>query len=642
MRFSYFFPPKLKNHFFSSQNQIVANLFFCYFFCIFAPVFFNKTILGSGLKKNLCLFLLLLLVFTPIFAEQVEEAEEKSDLGEIIRLKVVNMADLHGNFLTYDHIRKRPAIGGLPYVHAYIKEQRRDTTQHVILFNGGDVLQGQFAAYFYNYLDTREKFMPTVFFNLAGVDASVMGNHDLEPGMDTYAQFIRSTGALRTEMLGANVVRTGVRTRYLKPYTMLRRGGLRIAVLGLLTPIQLNCAKTQIVERLDILDMFEPARYWVDRIQRTEAPDLIFGLFHAGFIDNDRGLDPNVSDCIKHNDPMYIARNVPGFDAIFMGNFHRLLKDSVHVDGRTVWLLEGGHGGANLGVLDLEVQKIPGQRATILNAVPSIKSTVDIELTEDIFDDLPIREEEALIATYAERFVATLKDTIFNIEAYFGSNFFVDLAHKAQLDHTEAEVSFAAPLSSNAVIAAGDLTYADMLRVYRFENQCMVFRMSGREIKNYLEYSYGLWINQMHSPDDRLLRTRDDGNSFQRFEIPQFNFDSGAGLDYEVDVRKPAGERITILRMWSDRPFHEDSTYSVVTPAYRFFGAGGHMKLGAGIPHEELQSRIIHHDHRQIRELIHQDFIRQGEIRAFQFNNWRFVPEHYAIPAREREIGDLR
>jgi len=605
-------------------------------------MFLTKMIPGSDLKKTFYLFLFLLLVLTSTFAGQVEEAEGKSDSGGIVRLKIANMSDLHGNFLTYDHIRKRPAIGGLPYVHAYIKEQRQDPTQHVILLSGGDVLQGQFAAYFYNYLDTRDKFMPTVFFNLAGVDASVMGNHDLEPGTDTYARFIRSTSELKTEMLGANIVRVQGQTRYLKPYAILEKGGLRIAVLALLTPIQLSCVKTQIVEKLDVLDMYEPARYWMNRIQRTEAPDLIIGLFHAGFVDNDRGLGADVPDCIKYNDPMYIARNVPGFDAIFLGHFHRLLKDSVHVDGRTVWLLEGGHGGANLGILDLEIQKIPGQKPVILSAVPSIKNTAGVELTEDIFDDLPIREEEALIATYAERFVAVLKDTIFNVEAYFGSSFFIDLVHKAQLEHTGAEVSFAAPLSSNAVIPAGNLTYADMLRVYRFENQCMVFKMSGREIKNYLEYSYSLWINQMHSPYDRLLRTKDDGNSFQRFEIPQFNFDSGAGLDYEVDVRKPTGERITILRMWNDRPFHEDSTYSVVTAAYRFFGAGGHIQLGAGIPNSGLQERIIHHDYKQIRELIHQDFIRQGEVRAFRFDNWRFLPEYYAIPAREREIRNLR
>jgi hypothetical protein len=94
--------------------------------------------------------------------------------------------------------------------------------------------------------------------------------------------------------------------------------------------------------------------------------------------------------------------------------------------------------------------------------------------------------------------------------------------------------------------------------------------------------------------------------------------------------------------MWSDRPFHKDSIYSVVTTTYRFFGAGGHMELGAGITTDELPNRVIRFDHNQVRELIYQDFTKQGEVRAFQFNNWRFVPESHVGPARAREIKTYR
>ena len=70
------------------------------------------------------------------------------------------MSDLHGNFLPYDHLNRRPAVGGLPYVYSFVREQRQDTTQHVIFLNAGDILQGSMAAYYYNYLDEREQKMP--------------------------------------------------------------------------------------------------------------------------------------------------------------------------------------------------------------------------------------------------------------------------------------------------------------------------------------------------------------------------------------------------------------------------------------------------------------------------------------------------
>ena len=82
--------------------------------------------------------------------------QSNENSSETVRLKIIGMSDLHGNFLHYDHLLRRPATGGLPYVYSYVQEERKDPTQHVIVMNGGDYMQGQMAAYFYNYIDTRE------------------------------------------------------------------------------------------------------------------------------------------------------------------------------------------------------------------------------------------------------------------------------------------------------------------------------------------------------------------------------------------------------------------------------------------------------------------------------------------------------
>jgi 2',3'-cyclic-nucleotide 2'-phosphodiesterase/3'-nucleotidase len=595
------------------------------------------------LKKYICF--LLLILFLPAFASASKKRTTQNNAveqREIIRLQVVGMSDLHGNFLPYDYIRRRPAIGGLPHVYSYMKEQRADTTQTVILLQGGDYLQGQMAVYYYNYLDKREQFMPALLLNKVGVDASVMGNHDLEPGDHIFRRWTTGAKELNSDVVVANVVRQGTMIRYAKPYVILNRAGLRIAILGLLTPIQTECVPATLLEGLEVLDMLEPAQRWMKYIMDVEEPDLVIGLFHAGFID--QAVQDTSSVCFNANDPLYIARNVPGFDGIILGHQHRMLIDSVHVDdGPPIWLVEGGFGGATLSILEFEIQKpSEDEKAKIITATARIQNVSERQLSQDILDEFA--EEEKLIAATANEFVAVLKDTIYNTEAFFGSNFFVDLVHKAKLEHTKAEVSFCSPLSSNVVIAPGDLTYSDMLRVYRFENRLIVIRMTGKEIKDYLEYSYGLWINQMYTPEDRLLRTipRPDNPKIRFFEVPQYNFDSGAGLDYEVDVTKPQGERVTILRMWSDRPFHEDSIYSVTTNVYRFFGAGGHMELGAKISPDEIRSRIIRQDDpTQIREMIRQNFIRQGEVYKFQYNNWKFVPEEFVKSAKKREQKEL-
>jgi 2',3'-cyclic-nucleotide 2'-phosphodiesterase/3'-nucleotidase len=628
-------------------------------------------------KKHLSLSLLIytFIAFTTVaFAKE----NEPSNSDEIVRLRVIGFSDLHGNFLTYDHLQKRPAQGGLPWIYSFVKQERRDTTQHIVLLNSGDFLQGSVAVYYYNYIDRREDYMPFVFLRKAGVDASVFGNHDLEPGSMVIRRAQRTSVMLNTEIIAANVFSSGTRMRAFKPYVILERGGLRIAVLGLTTPLLTGCARTQIVTGMDVADMYSHARNWVNYITTSESPDLIIGLFHAGIIDKSN-TDPATEQCLDVNDPMYIARHVPGFDGFILGHQHKLvvdsiymaedpwesnrsngLIDSIHIGEHPVWLIEPGFGGIHVGILDFKIKKIPGERARILYTSAKIENVSNKPLPQDIKDEFA--EEEELVATAADRVIAVVEDkpqpSVSSDGAYFGSNFFVDIVHKVQLDTMRinrilgpgdtvrenyiADVSFASPLSTNITFTPGDsITFGDLLRIYRFENKLVLFRMTGQEIKDYLEYSYGLWINQMHSPSDELLRLTPEGSTFL-FEIPAFNYDSGGGLDYEVDVTKPPGERLTIFRMWNDKPFHLDSTFVVAANSYRFSGAGGHLELGAKIKPEELANRLVWLYDVQVRELIRRNFVREGEVRLFQFNNWRFVPSELVDPAKERELQEIQ
>ena len=82
-----------------------------------------------------------------------------------------------------------------------------------------------------------------------------------------------------------------------------------------------------------------------------------------------------------------------------------------------------------------------------------------------------------------------------------------------------------------------------MFNLYKFENTLYVIQMTGAEIKNYLEMSYGQWTNQMKSSDDHILlfddKNNERNNGFKNF---YGNFDSACGIDYTVDVTKPEGQ----------------------------------------------------------------------------------------------------
>ena len=101
-----------------------------------------------------------------------------------------------------------------------------------------------------------------------------------------------------------------------------------------------------------------------------------------------------------------------------------------------------------------------------------------------------------------------------------------------------------------------------MFNLYKYENGLYVMRLTGEEIRKHLEMSYDLWANTMKSADDHLLLLDEKTYGDQQrlgFKNFSFNFDSAAGIDYEVDVTKPNGEKVKILRMSNGAVSYADS-----------------------------------------------------------------------------------
>ena len=195
----------------------------------------------------------------------------------------------------------------------------------------------------------------------------------------------------------------------------------------------------------------------------------------------------------------------------------------------------------------------------------------------------------------------------------------------------------------NSSISAGPITVADMFNLYKYENQLYVMRLTGKEIRNYLEMSYNLWVNTMRSADDHLLLlsedTRDDSQrlGFKNFS---FNFDSAAGIDYEVDVTKPYGEKVRILKMSNGEPFDESKYYNVAVNSYRGNGGGELLTKGAGIPQDQLKQRIVWRSEKDQRYYLMEEIEKAGIMNPQPNHNWKFVPTEWTEKAavRDRKI----
>lgn len=67
----------------------------------------------------------------------------------VVRLKLIETSDVHGNFYPYDFIRQEPAVGSLARVQTFVRQEREKYGENVILLDNGDILQGQPSAYYY-------------------------------------------------------------------------------------------------------------------------------------------------------------------------------------------------------------------------------------------------------------------------------------------------------------------------------------------------------------------------------------------------------------------------------------------------------------------------------------------------------------
>jgi 2',3'-cyclic-nucleotide 2'-phosphodiesterase/3'-nucleotidase len=551
-------------------------------------------------------------------------------------ITILETTDLHGVILPYDFIEKKDLKASLAGVSTYVKKTRNGK-RPVILLDNGDNLQGQPTVYYYNFIDTVSPHIITGALNFLGYDAGTVGNHDIEAGHSVYDRLVKE---YNFPLLAANAVNKATGKPYFKPYTIIEKNGIRVAVLGLITPSIPDGLPPELYSGIEFRDMLETAKFYMPLIMK-EKPDLVVGLFHSGW--DDRGNQAREGSHNDENGSSAVAWNVPGFDVILNGHNHNVVnKKFVNSAGDTVLILEGGSRAEKIARADVifRKDKITGKMHKTANG-----KIIDVDNYSP--DDEFIKKfsvQNGVIMDYVSKVIATSEATISSRDSYFGSSPFVDMVHSIQLDITKADISFSAPLSFDVKIPAGPVTVGDMFKLYRFENMLYTMSMSGSEIKKYLEFSYAGWLNTMRVPGDYLLKFQvsKDGkpvlkNGEAWLKNQPYNFDSAAGIDYTVDVSKPEGKRVTIKSFSNGKPFETDKTYLVAVNSYRGSGGGGHFTAGAGISKSELPKRLLKSTEKDLRFYILKYLEAKGTIKPVALNNWKIIPEKWVKVARARD-----
>lgn len=563
-----------------------------------------------------------------------------SSFSQSVTIKIIETTDSHGAIFPYDFMNARPNNHSLAQVHTYVENLRKDSNQAVVLFSNGDILQGTPAVYYYNYEKSDKPHLYAEVMNYMKYDAGSIGNHDIETGHDVYDRFVTE---LNFPWLSANSINLSTDQPYFKPYTIIKKNGIKIAVLGMTTPAIPNWLPPKIWEGMRFDDMIETANLWLPIIKEKENPDIMIGLFHSGY--DYTYNNQNAETSKNENATKLVAERVPGFDIVFSGHDHqtgnRFIKNN---EGHDVLVIGGSSSARTFAEVSV-VMKFNNEKEIWEKEISgNLIESKDYEPNAEFLEKFDPQFEE--VKSYVSKKIGVFSESISSRESLFGDSPFVDLIHSIQLDISDADISFAAPLTFSTQIEEGNIYVKDMFKLYKYENLLYTMKLSGQEVKDILEYSTGKWYNQMKDENDNLLRFRKNDNGelvwSDRSNAPMleerfYNFESAAGIVYTVDVSKPLGERISIESMSDGSIFDRSKFYTVALNSYRGNGGGGHLTSGAKIPNDEISSRIITSTEKDLRFYMMKWIEKKGKVDPKADGNWEIIPEDWAKKGKEKD-----
>ena len=544
--------------------------------------------------------------------------------------RILTTNDVHGHYFDSLYVTDG-TDNALTNISWYADSIRRaDGAENVILLDAGDCLQGDNAAYYFNYVDTASRHIFARMVEYMGYDAVVAGNHDIETGHKVYDRLVET---MDVPFLAANALRTDDGRPYFREYVTLKRHGINITIIGFTNPNIKGWLSPLLWEGMTFESLIPMAQEVVDRVRKKEDSDVVIVAVHAGTGEGDGS--------ILESQGLDLFKSLRGVDFIICAHDHRPV---VHKND-SICLINAGSHCRNLGFGTVTLKVENGEvvsRTLDADILPVDKKNVDTRMQELFHPDF-----EAVKA-FTLKEVGELKTDLRTRDAYSGMSDYVNLIHTLSLGCTPARISFAAPLTFNGFIEAGTLVYNDLFTIYPFENQLFVVKMSGKEIKDYLEYSYDQWINSIDSADDRLLKIVDrpdprTGQKHWSFVNRSYNFDSAGGLVYEVDVTRLAGERVTIFSLADGTSFDEAAEYDVAMTSYRASGGGGIMRKGAGIDTDRISDRVVEY-YPEIRDILYDYLLKNGEIDPEKIGDpkvigeWKFVPESLVSKAMDRDM----
>ena len=538
---------------------------------------------------------------------------------------ILSTNDIHGTWFdsTYTGGKIKNSLFAINY---YVDSIRQNVGKdNVILVDAGDCLQGDNAAYYYNYVDTLSPHLFPRLVDYMKYDAIVVGNHDIETGHAVYDRINKELKDKEIPFLAGNAIRNDNGKPYFCEYKTITRNGIKITILGFTNPNIKAWLNEELWSGMTFKSLLPLVQEEVDKIKSKGNPHITIVAIHSGTGKGDGS--------IYESQGMDLFNTLEGVDFIICSHDHRPCL----LNKENIALINSGSHSKNLGhgTIKLEIKDNKVVNKSISSELIKVHAEkADKKMQKAFLNDFKKIKKFTLQET------GELKTDLNTIDAYKGMSDYINLIHTLALSCNHTQISFAAPLTYNGQIKSGKLVYNDLFTIYPYENSLYIVKMNGTEIKNYLEYSYDQWINTVKDGKDHALKIAfmDDPRNNQKrwsFINRSYNFDSAAGIYYTVDITKEFGNRIKITKMANGEEFDLRKTYNVAMTSYRASGGGDLLDKGAKIDTDNIEERIVT-KYPEIRNLLY-NYIKEYKSIAPEvignpeiIGHWEFIPKKLA------------
>ncbi|WBB68661.1 5'-nucleotidase C-terminal domain-containing protein [Micromonospora sp. WMMD812] len=589
---------------------------------------------SSGASRRQVLAVAAAAATAPLIAGAPAQAAASTKPSRTWDLTLLGTSDTHGNVYNWDYYRdaeyddsKHNDIGvaKLATLINQIRAERRGKA--TLVLDAGDTIQGTPLATFYAKQEpitaTGEKHPMARAMNIIDYDAVTLGNHEFNYGLPLLDLWIRQLGF---PALAANAINAKTGKPAFLPYVIKKVSlgfaapTLRVGILGLTNPGVAIWDKGNVEGKLRFDDMIATAAKYVP-VMRARGADIVLISAHGG----DSGTSSYGPELPNENPVALIAQQVPGIDAILFGHAHNEVVEKFVTNERTgaqVLLSEPSRWGQRLTRMDFTLARAHG-RWTITKKSATMLNTNTV--VEDPKVVAAVRAQHQKTVAYVNQVVAQASVEMSTVESRYKDTPILDF-----INHVQAEtvtkalagtsyaslpvLSQASPFSRTAVFPSGDVKIRDVAGLYVYDNTLEAVVLSGAEVRAYLEYSA------------RYFRTLAPGapvdpEQINDTSIPDYNYDALSGVDYDIDISKPVGQRITRLVLaGTDTPVADDAQFVVAVNNYRRSGGGNFP----GIVKTQ-----VYNEQQEIRQLLIDWAQEKGVIDPADFfqPNWKLVRE---------------